>query len=97
MAKLAVEGCHCDPPESGEEYCTGHCLLSAEIARLEKLLTDADWRELAEKRKVEALLKHNNSLMTDVARLKKALDISHQHAYLKPGCGACQILFGSES
>ena len=32
--------CLCEPPGSGEEYCTGHCLLRAEIAglrgRLEK-------------------------------------------------------------
>jgi hypothetical protein len=26
--------CHCDPPGSGEEHCTGHCVLRAEIERL---------------------------------------------------------------
>jgi uncharacterized small protein (DUF1192 family) len=26
--------CRCDPPGSGEEHCTGHCVLRAEIERL---------------------------------------------------------------
>jgi hypothetical protein len=28
-------GCHCDPPGSGEEHCTGHCLLRAENRKLD--------------------------------------------------------------
>lgn len=31
---LDAGGCHCDPPLSGEEYCTGHCALRAEITEL---------------------------------------------------------------
>jgi len=31
---LADRGCHCDPPGSGEEHCTGHCLLRDAIKRL---------------------------------------------------------------
>ncbi len=27
---LAAGGCHCEPPGSGEEFCTGHCVLRAE-------------------------------------------------------------------
>lgn len=27
-------GCQCDPPGSGEEYCTGHCYLRAENERV---------------------------------------------------------------
>ena len=27
--------CQCDPPGSGEEFCTGHCVLRARIAELE--------------------------------------------------------------
>lgn len=29
-------GCRCDPPGSGEEYCTGHCQLRAKCAELEQ-------------------------------------------------------------
>lgn len=34
---MTVE-CTCDPPESGEEFCTGHCVLRAEIERLQDLI-----------------------------------------------------------
>jgi len=27
--------CQCDPPGSGEEFCTGHCVLRARIRELE--------------------------------------------------------------
>jgi hypothetical protein len=33
--------CACDPPGSGEEHCTGHCFLRAEIARLLRIETAA--------------------------------------------------------
>lgn len=29
-------GCVCDPPGSGEEFCTGHCYLRAEVQRLQE-------------------------------------------------------------
>jgi len=49
-------------------------LIEAEVERLEKLLTDADWRELDEKRKVEALAKHNGSLMMDAVEREKEVE-----------------------
>ena len=36
---LARTPCQCDPPGSGEEYCTGHCELNAEIVRLREWLS----------------------------------------------------------
>lgn len=36
--ELAHKHCQCDPPGSGEEYCTGHCFLNADIARLRAAL-----------------------------------------------------------
>jgi hypothetical protein len=33
--------CQCDPPGSGEEHCTGHCILRAEIQRLLRIETAA--------------------------------------------------------
>lgn len=36
--ELAHKPCQCDPPGSGEEYCTGHCFLKADIARLRAAL-----------------------------------------------------------
>jgi hypothetical protein len=36
--------CQCDPPGSGEEFCTGHCLLRARIAELEAV--QQDWEGL---------------------------------------------------
>jgi hypothetical protein len=36
------EPCKCDPPGSGEEYCTEHCILRAEIARLRAALERID-------------------------------------------------------
>jgi len=37
---LAERGCHCDPPGSGEEHCTGHCLLRRERDELRSALKD---------------------------------------------------------
>jgi hypothetical protein len=36
--------CQCDPPGSGAEFCTGHCLLRARIAELEAV--QQDWEGL---------------------------------------------------
>ena len=33
--------CYCDPPGSGEEYCTGHCFLMERIKTLESGLREA--------------------------------------------------------
>jgi predicted nucleotidyltransferase len=39
--ELSKTPCKCDPPGSGEEYCTGHCFLNEEIERLRKVIKDA--------------------------------------------------------
>jgi len=36
--ELARTPCKCDPPGSGEEYCTGHCFLNEEIVRIRAAL-----------------------------------------------------------
>lgn len=38
---LARGGCQCDPPGVGEEFCTGHCHLRAEVAQLRADLAQA--------------------------------------------------------
>jgi hypothetical protein len=50
--ELARTPCKCDPPGSGEEYCTGHCELNAVIKRLRTAMDLEDpgedpWAELA--------------------------------------------------
>jgi hypothetical protein len=37
---LRAGGCECDPPGSGEQFCTGHCQLRAENERLRRALIE---------------------------------------------------------
>jgi predicted nuclease with TOPRIM domain len=50
---LNAGGCQCDPPGVGEEFCTGHCHLRAEVAQLRTDLAQAqakrdEWKARAE-------------------------------------------------
>lgn len=45
------DGCQCDPPGSGEELCTGHCVLRAELDSLKDAY--AIMRNVADGRRVE--------------------------------------------
>jgi hypothetical protein len=70
--------CHCDPPGSGEEGCTGHCVLRAEIERL-----TIDNRRLTEMWDAD-----RETLTVEIERLRIEL---HRVAesVLKPRTGGC--------
>lgn len=38
MKPVVIHGCLCNPPGSGEEYCSGHCYLRAENERTKEWL-----------------------------------------------------------
>jgi hypothetical protein len=52
---LSAGGCRCDPPGVGEEFCTGHCHLRAEVAQLRADLAQAQAeREVSQRIRAEA-------------------------------------------
>jgi len=55
---LSDRGCYCDPPGSGEEHCTGHCLLRAKVDYFRNALAESaggkvDWIVRAERAEAE--------------------------------------------
>jgi len=63
--------CQCDPPGSGEEFCTGHCVLRAEIKWLQATLRVARELRTCQRRYFK---ERTTSALTESKRLEKELD-----------------------
>lgn len=67
--------CACDPPGSGEEFCTGHCVLRAENERLRGTLEFALDNDRKQSENAARLIAEIERLRAQLGAAKRLIEI----------------------